>query len=229
MIIEPSAGSGAFSRQIEGCIAVDIHPEEQGILKADFLKWKPDSYNKEKTLVIGNPPFGKQCSLAIKFIKHSSTFASTIAFILPKSFKKESIQARIPRDFHLSLEVEIPDNSFTLNGNDYSVPCVFQIWKHKPGIYRELSKIGKLPKDFSWTKDSKLANIAIRRVGVYAGKAFTDINNLSSQSHYFLTVPEDKKDLVVDNLNSINWQHNNTTGPRSISKKEFQNVLENIV
>ena len=229
MIIEPSAGSGAFSKQIKGCVAIDIHPEEEGILKADFLKWKPDSHNKEKTLVIGNPPFGKQCSLAIKFIKHSSNFASTIAFILPKSFKKESIQARIPRDFHLSLEVEIPDNSFTLNGNDYSVPCVFQMWEHKPGIYRKLSTVGKLPKDFSWTKDINLANIAIRRVGVYAGKAFTNIVNLSAQSHYFLTVPEDKKQLVVDRLNSINWQHNNTTGPRSISKKEFQKTLENIV
>lgn len=225
-IIEPSAGSGAFSRQINGCIALDLQPEEEGIIKADFLKWKPESINKEKTLVIGNPPFGKQCSLAIKFIKHAASFASTIAFILPKSFKKESIQARIPSDFHLMHEIDIPDNSFTLNGNEYSVPCVFQVWKQQSNV-RKISGFGVLPKEYSWTKDVKIANVAIRRVGVYAGRAFTDISNKSIQSHYFLIVPEEEKELVVDKLNSINWQHNNTTGPRSISKKEFINVLQN--
>lgn len=35
-IIEPSAGSGAFSSQIEKCIAYDIEPENDGIIKQDF-------------------------------------------------------------------------------------------------------------------------------------------------------------------------------------------------
>ena len=226
-IIEPSAGSGSFSKQISGSIAIDLQPEDPSIIKADFLKWKPVSNTKEKTLVIGNPPFGQQCSLAIKFIKHAATFASTIAFILPKSFKKESIQSKIPLDFHLVTEMEVPDNSFTLNGVDYSVPCEFQVWKQRD-YKRSQIKEPKLPADISWTRDTKIANIAVRRVGVYAGKAFSEITNKSVQSHYFLVVPEDKKVHVLNALNNAIWQHNNTTGPRSISKKEFAYILNKI-
>lgn len=225
LVIEPSAGAGSFSKQINGCIAIDLKPEDHGIIEADFLKWKPENNNKERTLIIGNPPFGKQCSLAIKFIKHAASFSSTIAFILPKSFKKESIKSRIPKDFHLMLETDIPDNSFTLNGNDYSVPCVFQIWKQKTGVYRTIHKEPTLPKNIVWTKNVNLANVAIRRVGVYAGRAYTDVNNKSTQSHYFLIVPEEQKDSIVTKLNSMIWEHNNTTGPRSISKKEFTAIL----
>lgn len=226
-IIEPSAGSGSFSKQIPGSIAIDLQPEDASIIKADFLKWKPESGIKEKTLVIGNPPFGQQCSLAIKFIKHAATFASTIAFILPKSFKKESVQSKIPSDFHLVSETEIPDNSFTLKGVDYSVPCVFQIWKQE--IYhRNRIKAPNLPNDISWTRDTKIANIAVRRVGVYAGKAFSDLSDKSVQSHYFLIVPENKKENVLNVLNNTTWLHNNTTGPRSISKKEFAEILSKL-
>jgi hypothetical protein len=228
-IIEPSAGAGSFSKQIPGCIALDIHPETDAIIKADFLKWKPENKEREKTLVIGNPPFGKQCSLALKFIKHASTFASTIAFILPKSFKKESIQSKIPLDYHLISQVDIADNSFQLEGKDYSVPCVFQIWKQTPGMFRKKESRESLPKDMSWTKDIHKANIAIRRVGVYAGKAFKDdLLSKSPESHYFLISDGNKCQDIVNKLNAHIWQHNNTTGPRSISKKEFTAILKTL-
>lgn len=228
-MIEPSAGAGSFSKQIPGCIALDIHPETDGVIKTDFLKWKPENIDREKTLVIGNPPFGKQCSLALKFIKHAATFANTIAFILPKSFKKESIQSKIPLDYHLINQVDLADNAFRLEGKDYSVPCVFQIWKQTPGSCRKKESRESLPKDMSWTKDISKANVAIRRVGVYAGKAYKDdLISKSPESHYFLIVADDKCQSIVEALNAHSWQHNNTTGPRSISKKEFTVVLKSL-
>lgn len=36
-IIEPSAGSGAFSKHFKDCKAYDIEPEAEGIIKQDFL------------------------------------------------------------------------------------------------------------------------------------------------------------------------------------------------
>lgn len=179
-------------------------------------------------MVIGNPPFGQQCSLALKFIKHASEFASTIAFVLPKSFKKESIQSKIPPKFHLLLEVDLEDASFLLEGKDYSVPCVFQVWKENGEQERARKDMPSLPSHYKWTKNIKDANIAIRRVGVYAGKAFDeDLTSKSAQSHYFLAAPEHQKQKLVNYLNNIKWQHNNTTGPRSISKAEFtQSIYE---
>ena len=56
---------------------------------------KPYLYAFQSNLhFIGNPPFGRQSSLAKKFIKHicSCDKTKTIAFILPKSFKKDSLK-----------------------------------------------------------------------------------------------------------------------------------------
>ena len=36
-VIEPSAGNGSFSNQIEDCIAYDIEPEDDRIIKQDYL------------------------------------------------------------------------------------------------------------------------------------------------------------------------------------------------
>ena len=44
---------------------------------------------------------------------------------------KESIQNKLDLNFHLDRYIELPYNSFLLNGEDYGVNCVFQIWKKK--------------------------------------------------------------------------------------------------
>ena len=90
LIIEPSAGDGAFSKQINNILAFDLFPESADIVQQDWFTLDKEQFKKYKNiLVIGNPPYGKNGSLALKFIKESS-FANTIAFILPKSFMKES-------------------------------------------------------------------------------------------------------------------------------------------
>ena len=72
----------------------DLEPENDEIIKQDYLNFDytgiADEFNK--THIIGNPPFGRQSSLAIKFIKKSVTYCDSISFILPKSFKKESLK-----------------------------------------------------------------------------------------------------------------------------------------
>lgn len=131
LVIEPSARNGSFSNQIINCVALDIEPESSNIQKQDFLTYSPPQV--PSILVIGNPPFGEQSSLAIKFFNYAENFASTIAFILPKSFRKVSIQNKLNLSFWLEKEIELPDNSFLLQGENYSVPCVFQVWEKKKG------------------------------------------------------------------------------------------------
>ena len=84
-----------------------------------------------KIHLVGNPPFGRQSSLAIKFIKQSCKFCDTISFILPKSFKKDSLQKHFPINFHLEYEYELPKDSFIVGDKSHDVPCVFQIWIKK--------------------------------------------------------------------------------------------------
>jgi len=132
LIIEPSAGNGSFLKSLNkiNCRKYysDIVPENNQIIKQDFLKFTISKINY-KIHVIGNPPFGKQSSTAIKFIKHATIFADSVSFILPKSFKKESLKSKIPLNFHLIHEYELPQYSFYLKNKLCNIPCVFQIWK----------------------------------------------------------------------------------------------------
>jgi len=81
-IIEPSAGSGSFSNQLE-CIAYDIEPEGEGIIKQDYLQL--DLKYKSGRLVIGNPPFGRVNNLSVAFCNKSFEIAEYVSFILPIS------------------------------------------------------------------------------------------------------------------------------------------------
>ena len=127
MIIEPSAGAGAFSSNIHNCLSYDIAPANDNIQQANWFELDKTQFSTN-SLVIGNPPFGEQNSLSINFFNEAASFCKTIAFVLPKSFKKVSVQNRLNLSFHLVKELDLPDNAFLLNGHEYDVPCVFQIW-----------------------------------------------------------------------------------------------------
>ena len=93
LIIEPSAGNGSFINHIKSLTDnykfYDIEPENDEIIKQDYLILDINEFKKfNKIHIIGNPPFGRQSSLAIKFIKKSCEFCYSISFILPRSFKK---------------------------------------------------------------------------------------------------------------------------------------------
>lgn len=230
LIVDPCCGDGAFYSNINhpNKIGIDILPHMTGVMTADFLTWDYSKLNfhQDKVLVLSNPPFGKQGSMAMNFIKRSSEFANTIAFILPLSFAKASFKNKIPEYFHLEYEEILPENSYLLDGNSYSVKCVFQIWKKK-NILRPKIK-SDVASGFSYTKDKELADIAVRRVGVYAGKAFRDLNK-SEQSHYFLIIDNKSKvDFIIKHLEDINW-NDLTVGPRSISKGELNNVINKLL
>ena len=66
-IIEPSAGEGSFSSQIDNCFAYDILPAKEGIQQQDWFSLDKKCFNKyQNILVVGNPPFGQQNTLAIQ-------------------------------------------------------------------------------------------------------------------------------------------------------------------
>ena len=137
LIIEPSAGNGSFIKGIKSLtnnyIFCDLEPENEEIIKQDYLLFNYDELKAKfsNIHIIGNPPFGRQSSLAIKFIKKSCDFCDSVSFILPKSFKKDSLKKTFPLNFHLIFEIDLPDKSFLVDGVEHNVPCIFQIWEKK--------------------------------------------------------------------------------------------------
>ena len=227
VIIEPSAGNGAFSNPLTNSyntvLAYDIEPDNDVIIQQDYLTFDASAIKDkyDKIHIIGNPPFGRQSSLARKFIKKSCEFCDTLSFILPKSFKKDSFQKTFPLHFHLVYQADLPEKSFQVNATDHDVPCVFQIWIKK-GESRPIKE--KLhPTYYSFVKKGAGGDISIRRVGVYAGKISTEIDSKSPQSHYFIRLNgEINVDTFVDQYNKkVRFDHENTVGPKSISKQEL--------
>jgi predicted RNA methylase len=226
LIIEPSAGNGSFIENIKtlskNYIFFDLEPEHNEVSKQDFLEfdYKKVKENFDNIHIIGNPPFGRQASLAIKFIKKCCQFSNSISFILPKSFKKDSMQKCFSKNFHLIYEIDLLENSFLVNGVESDVPCVFQIWQYKDELRNEIDK--KIPLHFKFVEKKDKPDISFRRVGVNAGIIMKEINDKSFQSHYFIKFTNNKTiDENILKLKLIKFDFNNTVGPKSISKQEL--------
>lgn len=225
-IIEPSAGSGAFSTKIPGALAFDLLPENENIRQADWLTLDKQQFSGfNNILVVGNPPFGTSGSLAYSFIVASMEFANTVAFILPKGFKKDSMKNRIPLNFELSYEIDLPENSFTLHGDDYSVPCVFQVW-HKSENLRTKILYRTTTELFEFVNKDE-ADFRIQRVGGKAGTASFNLD-VSEASNYFVkNLSEYSNEQLVSSINTLSFPSiDHTTGPRSLPKGELIYCLE---
>jgi hypothetical protein len=138
--LEPAGGTGVFieallSKNVESknIISFDIQP------KHHLVKLTENSLDEivdEKDLiVVGNPPFGRNNSLSVPFFNHFAPSAKMIAYILPKSWRKWSIQDKLNQDFWLVKDLDL-NTSFQ---NENKVPIdertklrtVFQIWERR--------------------------------------------------------------------------------------------------
>lgn len=233
--IEPSAGNGVFLRALPESVSkigIDIDPKGDNILQGDYLKWKP-STDVKKRIVFGNPPFGRQSSLAKAFIKHSAKYADIIAFILPKSFVKPSMFNAFPLQFHCMFNIDVDNNAFEVNGQLYNVPCVFQIWEKK-----ESNRVVEAPTKeigFNYVKYGTQCDIVCKRVGGLAGKCYgwrpTAAVDFHKEYHYFIKLDEKYLQYTGDIIDKINLHifPSNTVGPRSLSKSEINIVVNQIL
>ena len=225
--VEPSAGTGVFmdaasARGVGSIVGVDVDPRSSAITKADFLEWVPP-VTGDRVLLFGNPPFGRQGALAKRFVRHGATFADRIAFILPRSFVKPSMSCAFPPLFHCVFSEELPPRSFLVNGEPHDVPCVFQLWERRDAprvVVAAAAAAG-----FTYVKHTEAHQLVIRRVGVRAGAAFVaGTGNFSPQSHYFVLLDRPDVADIAARLTAHPFP-SNTTGPRSLSKGEINEVL----
>ena len=98
-------------------------------------------------------------------------------------------------------------------------------WGNQRVVKQNLQPIG-----FNFVNKSQNPDISFRRVGVYAGKVDTKIEDKSIQSHYFIKLDDPSYD-TIELLKNIEYETNNTVGPKSISKQElilkFNSILNN--
>jgi N6-adenosine-specific RNA methylase IME4 len=217
--LEPAAGDGAFFDLLpaDNRLGIDLDTKAEGVIEHDFFSY--DGLDVRVYGTIGNPPFGKNANMAIKFFNRCAQISSFIAFILPRTFKKDSVVNKLHENLHLEYEELLPENSFEMDGMEKSVPTVFQIWVKKPDRRARVEILAD-HEDLEFLSPERVAeaDILFQRVGVGAGTIKYDITENSTESHFGLKCSEDAEAI----LQTINWNSikHNTAGNPSISKSD---------
>jgi len=221
--LEPSAGKGAFLMAMPpGTLGLDLDPAHPAVRQGDFLTFTPAP---GRWAVIGNPPFGKNASLAVRFFNHAARFAQLIAFIVPRTFEKASVQHRLDLAFHLVASHAVPEEAFEFEGQPIHVPCVFQIWERRT-VPRAKHVLPTTHADFTYVARD-LADFAFQRVGVKAGAIKPigpDARGLAAPSHHFIRVTDRTQVAQVRaRFEALDWAavKHRTAGNPSIAKTEI--------
>lgn len=242
LIIEPSAGNGNFLLKLpkNKRIGIDIEPDNtytEEIIKQDFLTFLPKQ--SKNILTIGNPPFGKVSSLAIKFFNSSAKFSNVIAFIIPKTFRKISIQNKLDLNFHLVHDSDIQSGSFEPN---MSVKCCFQIYTKKnikrniinqPVTHNDFEFLSLGPKDLNNQPTPPvtdlLTDFALRAYGGKCGEIKkVGLNELRPKSWHFIR-SNINKDILIEKFNKLDYSKSeNTARQNSLGKAELVNLYMNL-
>ena len=200
-VIEPSAGNGSFSNQIDNCIAYDIDPDNDDIIKQDFLSIDMD-YKKGR-LIIGNPPFGDRMCLARRFYKKSTELGDYIAFILPISQLNNTSSLY---EFDLIHSEDLGKQYYT----DRYLHCCFNIYKRPNNGLNK--KVNKKLKDITIVRqDSKkyknIENYSMRMCywgDGTAGKILKDGEKYSAE-YKIIIHNKELEDRIIDVLSNIDW------------------------
>jgi len=220
-VIEPSAGNGNFSLQIPNCIAYDLEPEHETIIKQDFLKLNLPY--KHGRAFIGNPPFGDRNNLARSFYKHACKMGDMIGFILPISQLDNSDSL-----YHFDLVKSIDLGVLEYNG--MKVHCCFNLY-HRPKNGK-LNKKPKLSSElFTIHRDDQQGydkidfDLCIFRRGVSSGKE--KVKDLHTQTYKIVVNDKSNVDFVRNTILNFDWKNykKHQSAP-SLSKNDIYRLFK---
>ena len=128
-IIEPSCGDGSFLQFLpENTIAYDIEPVLPRVIQADYRTVQLPYM--EKSLVIGNPPFGRGNSLSRQFVLKSLLHSPYIAFVQPISQLDNNITMS---NTELLLSIDLGKRKYS----DKLVHTCFNIYHYKKDGHKQ--------------------------------------------------------------------------------------------
>lgn len=231
IFLEPSAGNGVFLTLFpeDKKMGIDIDPKDPKIIQQDFFDFKPD--NDKKYIVIGNPPFGKNSSLAIKFFNKAAEFANVIAFILPRTFKRVSITNKLSLNFHNIYSNDLPTSPCCFEPK-MSAKCSFMIWIKKDTM-RERIIYDKTHEDFEFLKYGPLddnkqptvpegADFVLKAYGSNCGEIKTkNLQNLRPKSWHWIKSNIPVKTLI-ERFESLDYSiSKDTVRQESLGQQEL--------
>ena len=225
--LEPAGGTGSFIEAlnragIEAVTSVDKCPMHPGVIQADFLEWETMDTD---LLTISNPPFGRNNALSVPFFNRAAKFSSHIAFLVPRSWRKWSVQNRLDTRFHLVLDVDVAVQYEDVLGakiakrND--LRTCFQIWEKR----LELRPVIAVPDNGFIQKSSPNdADLAIRVFGYGCGTVMNDFPRQPNTTLMFLRVLDKSIESALQDLDYERFSIN-TAYTRALSFQEINFLI----
>jgi len=147
----------------------------------------------------------------VKFFNICAKFCETIAFIIPRTFKRISVQNQLNLNFHLIYSEDLPySNKDCIFEPAMSAKCCFQIWQ-KQSTKRKKVELPKSHKDWEFlafgpnitdTNHPRQgqpsapsgASFALKAYGANCGEVVTkNLKDLSPKSWHWIKCDDPKK------------------------------------
>lgn len=221
-IIEPSAGGGNFSLQIPNCIAYDLEPEHESVIKQDFLKL--ELAYKENRAFIGNPPFGHRNNLARSFYKQACKMGDIVAFILPIGLLNNS-DSLYEFDLVKSVDLGVLEYSGT------KVHCCFNLYRRPSNGILNKKPNHKVDWIKIYREDQKehgncKFDLCISRRGSSSGKE--KIKNQHTQTYKIVVEDRAKVEYVKETILNFDWLgYKNYCSSPYITKNDIYRLFNN--
>ena len=228
--LEPAGGTGAFLDAIRSSgvddnkiVSFDIEPKHKLVRKTpDFLQ--ENLSNLKDVITITNPPFGRANKLSVPFFNKCADVSDVIAFIVPKSWRKWSVQNRLHPNFHLIYDTELvvdyiePEEKERSKGK---LATVFQIWERREQVR---PKIKVENRGYIEKTSPTDANVCVTVFGRGCGKVETDFQREPNTTKMFLRA---KNAEVISALQNVDYSqfYNNVAFVEALSIQEIMFLL----
>jgi len=225
--LEPAGGTGSFvdalvNHGVDNVLALDKYPKHPDVVLQDFLQWKAP---RQDLVTISNPPFGRNNALSVPFFNHAAEFSEYIAFLVPRSWRKWSVQNRLDTRFHLVLDVDVAVQYEDVLGakiakrND--LRTCFQIWEKR----LELRPVIAVPDNGFIQKSSPNdADLAMRVFGYGCGTVMNDFPRQPNTTLMFLRVLNKSIESALQDLDYERFSIN-TAYTRALSFQEINFLI----
>ncbi|MEN9753227.1 MAG: hypothetical protein RL670_918, partial [Actinomycetota bacterium] len=144
-------------------------------------------------VAISNPPFGRNNSLSIPFFNKAAEYADTIAFIVPRSWRKWSVINRLDPNFRLvedrDLQIDYVDAAGKHINKKRALNTCFQIWQRSPQPRGHLSVRDN---GFITKTKPEIADATITVFGYGCGTVRTDFERRPNTTQMFVTLNHPK-------------------------------------
>ena len=234
-VIEPAGGTGAFVRAVQelgvnDVLSFDIEPKFAGVTQADFLSVDLSNVKAHSAVAISNPPFGRNNSLSIPFFNHAASACDTIAFIVPRSWRKWSVINRLDSSFHLVSDIDIKVDYVGADGeplaNKLRLNTCFQVWRYSNGPLR--SKIAVQDLGVVQKVSPDQADVALTIFGFACGRVLTEFERRPNTTRMFLKLGHAR---ALEALQAVDFSrfYKNTAYTEALALPEINFLLNEYI